>query len=400
MRMLLDAALETRIARLQGEVRRWARRHELWHDCDFFDYTERVKPVEWDNTAYALALAGDGPLSRIVIGGEDGYDDAGHSFLDQFDATLKRHGFWYENCDHTEMWIYATGRAFAKAFREYMRWKWICSLIKPEFDILDEELYSYFRGTPDALGNLHWRDFETIIAALMESQGYQVELGPGSGDGGVDVRLLQRDPIGDVMTLVQVKRYRGHRRIHLEAVQALHGAVAADGASKSMFVTTSTYSPSAQSFAARRNVPMTLHTTKDVQEWCKDACEGIVREKRRLVGQEHITGAVETARRNSCEVLHRVGGYGMVTNDFAVVLRETRTAALLLELPKRMTEHDGFGQRGREVPDLRAVPRLPGVRDDGIRRVRKIEGDRARLWDGRGCYLPWNGRPAHFDYAD
>ena len=400
MGMLLDAALENRIARLRDEVKRWARRHELWHDCDFFHYTERVQPVEWDNTAYALALAGDGPLSRIVIGGEDGHDAADHSFVDQFEAILERHGFWYENCDHTEMWIYATGRAFAKAFREYMRWQWICSLIKPEFDILDEELYGYFRGRPDALGNLHWRDFEKIIAALMESQGYQVELGPGSGDGGVDVRLLQRDPIGDVMTLVQVKRYRENRRIHLEAVQALHGAVAADGASKGMFVTTSTYSPSAKRFAARRNVPMTLHTTTDVQEWCKDACDGIVREKRRLVGQEHITGAVETAQRNSREVLHRVGGYGMVTNDFAVVLKETRTAALLLELPKRMTEHDGFGQRGREVPDLRSVPRLAGVRDDGIRRARRIEGDRARLWDGRGCYLPWDGRPAHFDYAD
>ena len=195
---------------------------------------------------------GGASLSRIVIGGEDGHDAAGHSFLDQFEAILERHGFWYENCDHTEMWIYATGRAFAKAFREYMRGQWICSLIKPEFDILDEELYGYFRGRPDALGNLHWRDFEKIIAALMESQGYQVELGPGSGDGGVDVRLLQRDPIGDVMTLVQVKRYRENRRIHLEAVQALHGAVAADGASKGMFVTTSTYSPSAKRFAARR----------------------------------------------------------------------------------------------------------------------------------------------------
>ena len=48
-------------------------------------------------------------------------------------------------------------------------------------------------------------------------------------------------------------------------------------------------------------------------------------------------------------LLHRVGGCGMVTNDCAVVLKETRTAALLLELPKQMTEHYGFGQHGREV---------------------------------------------------
>ena len=68
-----------------------------------------------------------------------------------------------------------------------------------------------------------------------------------------------------------------------------------------------------------------------------------------LNGLQSFPGAGETAQRNSCEVLHRVGGCGMVTNDCAVVLKETRTAALLLELPKKITEHDGFGQRGREV---------------------------------------------------
>ena len=98
-------------------------------------------------------------------------------------------------------------------FKEYMRWKWICSLVQGDFDAANSELYEYFAKNPDNLYRLHWRDFEKLLAELLEAQGFQVELGPGSGDGGVDIKLLQRDPIGDILTLVQVKKYRSDRQI-------------------------------------------------------------------------------------------------------------------------------------------------------------------------------------------
>ena len=300
------------------------------------------------------------------------------------------------------MWIYATDPAFKEEFREYMRWKWVCSLIKPDFDILDQELYAHFASHPGRLSNLQWRDFEKIVAALLESQGYKVELGPGSNDGGTDIRLIQRDPIGDILTLVQVKRYRPDRKIKLEAVQALHGAATADSADRSMFVTTSAYLPSAEKFAARHNVPMTLHTSTDVQQWCVEACNGIVEDKRKLIGEGHVTRAVDRARRDHRQILHSSGGYDMVTNRFAIVLKETRNAALLLDLKTRIIEHDGYKQRGREVPDSdSALPLLSTISVNGIRRVRRVgEGVSRRFWDGIDLYSPWDGSPTHFDHCD
>ena len=400
-----DEKLDLKIACLHKEVETWAQRNGLWHDCGFFDYTERVVPVDWDETGYITVFAGEGRISNIVISRDYLMDQAeGSKLSEEFDQILDRNGFWYENYDHTEMWIYATDPAFERHFKEYMHWKWICSLVKPEFDILDQELYAHFAGHPDQLSNLQWREFEEIVAALLESQGYKVELGLGRNDGGVDIKLLQRDPIGDILTLVQVKRYRPDRKIRLEAVQALYGAAMADSAEKSMFVTTSAYLPSVKKFAARRNVQMALHVSSDVQEWCVSACNGIVEDKRKLVDEEYVARAIEKARSEYGQILHSNVGYNMVKNRFAVVLKETRNAALLLDLSARVTEHDGYEQRGREVPNLESVPPLLQTGVDRIRRVRRVRGEAgdtsAKFWDGSHLYSPWDGNPVHFDHCD
>ena len=396
-----DSILDRKVRLLCQDVEKWARANELWYDCDFFDYIDRVAPVEWPNTAYVLAFAADGPLSKIAISRDYYGSDEEVRLSEEFDQILERHGFWYENYDHTEMWIYAVDPALQDSFSEYIRWKWICSLIKPEFDVLNAELYGHFSKSPEALENLHWRDFEHLVAALLESQGYEVEVGPGRNDGGVDLRLLQRDPIGDIMTLVQVKRYKRDRKIRLDAVQALHGAASAEAAPESMFVTTSSYLPSARRFSRRSNVQMSLHASHDVQRWCTDAQQGIVEDKRRITTDSQIATVLGEARRDNRQILHSAGGYGMTTNEFAVVLKETSASALLLELPTRTTEHDGYGQRGREVPDLQSEGWLRHVGQESIRRARREQNGRSRrFWDGRNAYSPWNGQPAHFDYCD
>lgn len=60
------------------------------------------------------------------------------------------------------------------------------------------------------------------------------------------------DPIGDILTLVQAKRYAGTRSIELEAVSALSGVVEDERANRGLLVTTSRFLPSSVSFAARQ----------------------------------------------------------------------------------------------------------------------------------------------------
>ena len=43
-------------------------------------------------------------------------------------------------------------------------------------------------------------------------------------------------------------------------------------------------------------------------------------------------------------------GITVTMNSFALVLKETKHAALLMELPTQVVDDDGRGQRGSEVP--------------------------------------------------
>ncbi|MDE2980453.1 MAG: restriction endonuclease [Gemmatimonadota bacterium] len=393
MTQIADSQLQNRIVRLRNDVESWAQRRDLWLDCDFFDYTDRIKPVEWDDTAYVLVLAADGPLADVVMGSGGGYAYQ----PEEFENILRQHGFWYENHDYGSLWIYPFDEELRQDYRPYMRWKWICSLIQPGFDLLYSELYEHLSSRPGDMAKLDWRAFEKIVASLLESQGYDVQLGSGRSDGGVDIQLLQRDPIGDIVTYVQVKRFRKDRPVRLGTVQALYGAAMADNVTKTMLVTTSRYLPSAKRFAERDNVRMELYVSTDVRKWCADAYDGIVEDKRLVVSDELVASVLDAARGDLQRVLHSSGGYGMITNSFAVVLKETPYSALLLELTGRVTSDDGFGQRGEEVPDLTSSPRLVTLAPERIRRARKLG---SAYTDGSNYYSRWSGRPVPFDYCD
>lgn len=156
-----------------------------------------------------------------------------------------------------------------KRFYEAANFGKTCQLIVPDFGKINAELIAYFSNHPERLQELNWRKFEELLDAIFRNQGYFTELGPGSGDGGVDIRLIQKDSIGEVLTLVQAKRYQENNVIGLQAVQALHGVVDDQRAHRGLFVTTSRYLPVAQDFARRQNGRLILANSKDVAAWCK-----------------------------------------------------------------------------------------------------------------------------------
>ena len=324
---------------------------------------------------------------------------------DECGRLIESHGFYGEPFDEVRLNIFPLEQkdplVFGQ-FREYMRWKWICSLIQGDFDALNEELYEYFGKNSDQLARLHWREYEKLIAELLQAQGFQVELGPGSADGGVDIRLMQRDPIGDILTLVQVKKHSRNRRIDLQAVQALHGAKEAERADGSMFVTTSDYQPCARGFAGRENVRMDLHVSDDVRKWCDDAIAGVIADKTRITTEREVIKALNLARVDPKTIVHSAGGYNMRYNKFSLVLKESTGSGLVVDLPHRIVQHDGYEQAGTEVPDLRddrkilqrmnTVRRLKRLRSDAYFRFSDVDKESE-------FYTTWNQESAEF-YSD
>ena len=380
-----DAQLDKRVDEFHSAFRAWALENDLWHEAFFrpvvksFDYNSGAPTVT------TLRAAGNLATLAIYPGiGAVHESTEAQRLSDECEMLLGSYGFCAEPFDEGQLNIFPIEKydphLFAQ-YGEYFRWKWICNLIQGDFDALNSELYEYFATNPDHLYRLHWRDFEKLIAELMEAQGFHIELGPGQGDGGVDLTLLQRDPIGDVLTLVQVKKYRANRPIGLQAIQALHGAKEAERANGSMFVTTSTYQPSARRFASRQNVQMRIYVSDDVRKWCKEASAGIIEDKARIVSEREVIRALDRARADPKSIIHAACGYTLPYNKFSLVLKESASSSLVMDLPHKIVRDDGCQQSGAEVPDLGKNRRVLECMKT-LRRLKKLPPD------------------AHFKYSD
>jgi hypothetical protein len=145
-----------------------------------------------------------------------------------------------------------------------------CVVIAPDFELINAELIEYFSRHPDDLYKLHPRKFEMLLEAVFRNQGYRAELGPGWSDGGVDLRLYQKDSIGEICTLVQAKRYKPTSPIRLEAVASLAALVDDEKANRGLFVTTSRFLPGVQKFAEKQSRRVTLANSIDIARWCEE----------------------------------------------------------------------------------------------------------------------------------
>jgi restriction system protein len=95
--------------------------------------------------------------------------------------------------------------------------------------------------------------FEQLIVDLLVAMGYggshknaARQLGR-SGDGGVD-GVINEDPLGLDRVYIQAKRYAANSPVGRPDVQAFVGSLVGLGATKGVFVTTSTFSAQARDF--------------------------------------------------------------------------------------------------------------------------------------------------------
>lgn len=105
----------------------------------------------------------------------------------------------------------------------------------------------------DRIGQNSPAFFEALIVDLLVAMGYggthksaAAQLGR-SGDGGVD-GVVNEDRLGLDRVYVQAKRYAATNSIGRPDVQAFVGSLVGLGATKGVFVTTSTFSPQARDF--------------------------------------------------------------------------------------------------------------------------------------------------------
>jgi restriction system protein len=105
----------------------------------------------------------------------------------------------------------------------------------PSFSLLRQ-----LQNGASALDGMSWRDFEKLIATLLEKDGYVVELMKGSKDGGVDVVAVKDlGPNGYFKALWQAKKQALTNKVGISVVRELADTRQEFGASKGIIVTSS-----------------------------------------------------------------------------------------------------------------------------------------------------------------
>ncbi len=125
------------------------------------------------------------------------------------------------------------------------------------------------------LDNLGWRDFEKLIAHLLETDGYNVELMQGSKDDGIDV-VATRD-LGDAglfKSLWQAKKYRLDRKVGLSLVREMADVRADYKASKAIIVTTSYLTSGALDRVKRDRFQLGKVDRTDLDKWVERTLRG------------------------------------------------------------------------------------------------------------------------------
>ncbi|MCP1455248.1 restriction endonuclease [Pseudomonas kilonensis] len=144
------------------------------------------------------------------------------------------------------------------------------SLETPHGLFIDQRFIDYLERNHPRLDEMNWRKFEGLTAEYFSRNGFEVEVGPGRDDGGVDVRvwnLGQKDQYPPV-TLIQCKRQK--HKIDKVIVKSLWADVVDENANSGLIVTTSSLSPGADKVRRARSYPIDCANRANVTSWLSE----------------------------------------------------------------------------------------------------------------------------------
>jgi len=383
-RTIDEASLLGELKRVQSEIEKWAIKNELWHDSGF------ATPYDYHNEAPrshdTLLLITEGPLGRIFS-----IDGAYSDYETSFTSLLDELGFSFEIENHYTFSLYPTNDELREDFLSLYRWQWLQRLAKKNVLSLHSEVFEHFAKRPDDMQRLGWRQFEELLDAIFKNQGFYTELGPGSNDGGVDLRLYQSRAIPEIVTLVQAKRYK--RAIDLQAVAALFGIAVKQQAHKAIFATTSYFLPGvvdwAKSDEHQIHWPnLELADRSKIASWCAAVgknltdyfANGLAGPPRILEKTGPLTGTIVVAR----------DGYNATNNYFARIEADFPSEAILCPIGNQTVSGDGTA--GSEMPSESA--QVSWTREA---RLLAFKDDLGGFQAARMYFVAWDGTPQFFN---
>lgn len=131
----------------------------------------------------------------------------------------------------------------------------------------DQRFIDFLHQNFGEIGNIHWRKFEGLAGEYFEREGFQVDVGPGRNDDGIDLRIYreeanEKDP---ALIIVQCKRQKA--KIDKALVKSVYADVLHERAKSGLIITTSSLSPGAAHMRNARGYPVDDADRETLREW-------------------------------------------------------------------------------------------------------------------------------------
>lgn len=130
------------------------------------------------------------------------------------------------------------------------------------------ELINYLKKHPKALYKIKPRQFEELIAEILASYGWQIQLTPPVKDGGYDIFAISKEILSGVKTswIIECKKYSPENKVSIDIVRALYGIKSNLRIANALIATTSYFTKGANDFKASR-YDIELKDYESILEW-------------------------------------------------------------------------------------------------------------------------------------
>jgi len=139
--------------------------------------------------------------------------------------------------------------------------------IKSDIIIVNGHALQKLKMNPQMMHQLKPREFEEMMAELMEKRGYNVDLTKATRDGGKDLIVARHNDFGNFIYYVECKQYRPENPVGVNMVRELMGTVHADKVTAGILITSSYFSPDAISYSKKVEHQISLVDFMRLREW-------------------------------------------------------------------------------------------------------------------------------------
>lgn len=136
-------------------------------------------------------------------------------------------------------------------------------------NFIDQRYIDYLSNNLDDIGEIQWRKFEALTGEFFKRLGYEVTLGRGRNDGGIDVRVWRNaeDKENPPMILIQCKRQK--EKVDKVIVKALWADMVYEKAQSGLIVTSSQVSSGAKEDCKVRGYNIGFVERGKLNKWIK-----------------------------------------------------------------------------------------------------------------------------------